>query len=58
VRGNALLGMLVAVYDNDPYAHILPMHKVFSDIRTAMLLSDDLSVVNIKLPDCNRMSDV
>ena len=33
-RGSDLLGVIVAVYENEPYAHMLPIHRVFSDIRS------------------------
>jgi hypothetical protein len=35
VRGSTLLGVIVAVYENEPYAHMLPMEQVFADIRAA-----------------------
>lgn len=35
VRGSDLLGVIVAVYDNEPYAHMLPIEQVFSAIRSA-----------------------
>jgi hypothetical protein len=50
VHENTLLGILVAVYDRDACAHMLPIHKVFSDIRTAMLLSGDISAIETSLP--------
>ncbi|KAF2685155.1 hypothetical protein K458DRAFT_486797 [Lentithecium fluviatile CBS 122367] len=50
VRGTKLLGMIVAVYDQEQYAHMLPMHKVFADITTVCIESGMGSVVDVGLP--------
>ncbi|PVI00623.1 hypothetical protein DM02DRAFT_628347 [Periconia macrospinosa] len=39
------------VYEHESYAHMLPMHKVFEDIKTAVLLGEAVSSVNISFPD-------
>jgi hypothetical protein len=51
VRGSDLLGVIVAVYDNEPYAHMLPIEQVFSGIRSAY--TDDTkgsANIDISLP--------
>lgn len=41
--------MIVAVYDRDPYVHMLPIHKVYSDIQTVVAKGGDTSKVQIFL---------
>jgi hypothetical protein len=38
VQGPCLLGIIIAVYDDEPYAHMLDIASVFQDVRA--LLSD------------------
>ena len=40
--------MIIAIYDDEPYAHMLPMSKVCSDIQTFLSTSDH--VVKLDLP--------
>jgi hypothetical protein len=42
-----LIGVIVAVYDNEPYAHMLPIESVFSGIRTT--IPDNLKHVELQL---------
>jgi hypothetical protein len=35
VRGSDILGMIVATYDNEPYAHMLPIEQVFAGTRSS-----------------------
>lgn len=42
--------MIVAVYENEPYAHMIPMEKVFLDIRKVVAGDGDPSEVQISLP--------
>jgi hypothetical protein len=48
VRGPRLIGMIIAVYDDEPYAHVLPISSVFSDIEA--LLSDGHLPPQVSLP--------
>ncbi|KAF1993486.1 MFS general substrate transporter [Amniculicola lignicola CBS 123094] len=48
VRGADLLGMIIAVYTDEPYAHMLPITQILSDIQ-AMLSNGD-SVPQVGFP--------
>jgi hypothetical protein len=48
ICGGQLAGIIIAVYDNEPYAHMLPIGQVFSDIKA--VLSGGISVPTIGLP--------
>lgn len=61
VHGNGLLGMIVAIYDHEPYAHMLPMQKVFSDIQTTFTSDGrhphvDISIANV-LEDARKYTE-
>lgn len=43
--GNQLLGMIIAVYDEEPYVHMLEMTSIFSDIRALMSSGDRIPQV-------------
>jgi hypothetical protein len=45
VQGSSLLGIIIAVYDNEPYAHMLDITNVFQDIRA--LLSDGEQIPSV-----------
>jgi hypothetical protein len=45
VQGSKLIGIIIAVYDDEPYAHMLDIASVFQDIRA--LLSDGEHVPNV-----------
>jgi hypothetical protein len=45
VQGSSLLGIIIAVYDNEPYAHMLDITNVFHDIRA--LLSDGEQIPSV-----------
>lgn len=47
VQGSYLVGMIIAVYDDEPYAHMLEVASVFSDIRA--LLSDGEHVPSVRV---------
>jgi hypothetical protein len=54
VRGSDLLGVIVATYDNESYAHMLPIEQVFDGIRTAYTdYFGGFEVVDIGLPLVN-----
>jgi len=36
VRDGRLCGYILAVYDNEPFAHIVTAEKAFSDIRSLL----------------------
>ena len=42
--------MIVAVYDKEPYAHMLPMHQIFADIRATYTEGTSRSDVDVSLP--------
>lgn len=42
--------MIVAVYDNEPYAHMLPIHQVFDSIRDVYSHVGGSRDVEITLP--------
>lgn len=52
VSGDQLLGMIIAVYDDEPYAHMLEMTKVISDIRALMSTEDRIPQVALVEPPC------
>jgi hypothetical protein len=45
VQGSSLLGIIIAVYDDEPYAHMLDITNVFQDIRA--LLSDGEQIPSV-----------
>jgi hypothetical protein len=49
VRGPCLIGMIIAVYEDEPYAHVLPISSIFTDIRA--LLSNGDHVPQVSLPE-------
>lgn len=52
-----LTGVIIAVYDDEPYAHMLPVSQIFSDIQA--LLTDGVSVPEIGLPrESNRRGQI
>ncbi|KAF2789692.1 MFS general substrate transporter [Melanomma pulvis-pyrius CBS 109.77] len=48
-RGSDLLGMIVAIYEDEPYAHMLPIHQVFSDIKSLLAKDGHLPKVEIDI---------
>jgi hypothetical protein len=48
VRGQRLIGMILAVYEDEPYAHVLPIRSVFNDIEA--FLSKDNLISKVSLP--------
>ncbi|PVH93713.1 hypothetical protein DM02DRAFT_619097 [Periconia macrospinosa] len=50
VRDDTLLGIVRATYDKLPYIHMLPIDKVFGDIRSVVAGDGDPSEVDISLP--------
>lgn len=46
-RGSDLLGVIVAVYENEPYAHMLPIRQVFSDIQSLLAQDEKFPEVGI-----------
>jgi hypothetical protein len=49
VKGINLVGMIIAIYDDEPYAHMLTITQVLADIKAA--LSDGNSIPKVDLPD-------
>ncbi|CAI6293499.1 unnamed protein product [Periconia digitata] len=50
VANDILVGVVLATYDKSPYIHILPICKVFDDIRDVVAGDRDPSEVKISLP--------
>jgi len=48
-RSSSLLGMIIAVYGKEPYAHMLPMHQIFEDIRATYTGGTSRSDVDVNL---------
>jgi hypothetical protein len=48
VRGSHLIGMILAVYEDEPYAHVLPISSVFRAIET--FLSKERLLCKASLP--------
>jgi hypothetical protein len=55
VSGSDLLGVIVAVYDNQPYAHMMPISDVFSGIQS--ILTENLIRPSIRVLDYQEMFD-
>jgi hypothetical protein len=41
--------MILAVYDDEPYAHMLPMHQVFADIQAVLQKDGKMPTVSLDL---------
>lgn len=48
-RNNGLLGMILAVYDDEPYVHMLPMHQVFADVQSVLQKDGKKPIVSLDL---------
>jgi hypothetical protein len=48
VRGQALIGILIAVYEGEPYAHMMPISQVVSAIKTTV--SNAGNIPKVELP--------
>lgn len=52
VDGNALLGIIIAVYDNEPYAHMIPIASIFSGIQDMFSKHSKHPEVHILKAEC------
>lgn len=50
VQKENLLGVIVATYDKSPYVHMLPIDKIFHDIKSVVGGDGDPSEVLVSLP--------
>jgi hypothetical protein len=58
VSNGEAIGMIVAVYDNQPYVHIIPMASVFPSIRNVLRERLEDPEVRIKSTVINTASDL
>ena len=47
VSGETLLGVIIAIYDDEPYAHMLEITSIFSDVRALMSSGDRVPVISL-----------
>jgi tetratricopeptide (TPR) repeat protein len=50
VCGTKLIGMIIAVYENEPYAHMIEVNTIFSDIKSLLADGESVPHVSLNLP--------
>ncbi|KAF2105672.1 hypothetical protein BDV96DRAFT_677252 [Lophiotrema nucula] len=50
-RDAELLGMIIAVYADEPYAHMLPIEDIFSDLRSTLITGDRVPKIDLNLKE-------
>lgn len=57
VRGSKLLGIIVAVYEVEPYAHMIPASAIFSDIKSLVSKETEVRELSLEINDVEAIGN-
>jgi len=57
VRGSKLLGIIVAVYEVEPYANMIPASAIFSDIKSLVSKETEVRELSLEINDVEAIGN-